>query len=184
MSHDLEFRTPRADEAEPLARLGRETFIETFGHQYRPEDLRAFLNEQYAQEAIASEIADPQITLRVLAGGGGLIGFIKLGPLKLPVTNPPKNSHEIRQLYLRQDFTGRGLGERFLTWALAHLEKQHIARLYLSVFSENHGALRFYRRFGFQKCGEYLYPVGQQQDLEFIFFRNLTETPRKMTGPE
>jgi hypothetical protein len=36
------------------------------------------------------------------------------------------------------------------------------------VWSENHGAQRLYARYGFDKIGEYGFPVGQTIDREFI----------------
>ena len=39
------------------------------------------------------------------------------------------------------------------------------------MWSENFGAQRFYARYGFEKAGEYLFPVGNTNDLEFILRR-------------
>lgn len=43
--------------------------------------------------------------------------------------------------------------------------------LYIGVWSENFGAQRLYARYGFQPVGEYLFPVGQHRDREFILKR-------------
>lgn len=43
------------------------------------------------------------------------------------------------------------------------------AAIYLSVFSENQGAHRFYQRWGFSKHSEYEYMVGNHADHEFIY---------------
>ena len=43
--------------------------------------------------------------------------------------------------------------------------------IYLSVFSGNVAAHRFYRRNGFEKVGEYESAVGTDRDHEFIFAR-------------
>lgn len=44
--------------------------------------------------------------------------------------------------------------------------------LYIGVWSENFGAERLYARHGFQRVGEYLFPVGEHRDLEFILKRS------------
>lgn len=173
MTTPFQLRAVTSGDTVDLAELGRRTFCETFAHLYRPEDLEAFLATCYNHEAIAAEIADPELEHRVLEHRGELIGFIKLGPLHLPVEDPHPNAHEIRQLYLRSDFTGQGLGQRLMDWALAHLQQRGIAHLYLSVFSENHGAIRFYEKYGFRQCGQYDFPVGTQLDLEWIMARHL-----------
>ena len=43
--------------------------------------------------------------------------------------------------------------------------------VWIGVWSENFGAQRFYERHGFEKVGEYYFPVGETRDLEFILRR-------------
>ena len=45
------------------------------------------------------------------------------------------------------------------------------ADVWIGVWSENYGAQRLYRRFGFDKAGEYEFVVGETRDREFIFRR-------------
>ncbi len=55
--------------------------------------------------------------------------------------------------------------------------------VWIGVWSENHGALRFYGRHGFEKAGEYGFRVGTTVDREFILRRSgesfSNQTPRK-----
>ena len=43
--------------------------------------------------------------------------------------------------------------------------------VWIGVWSENHKARRFYGRYGFEKCGEYDFAVGETRDHEFILMR-------------
>ena len=61
--------------------------------------------------------------------------------------------------------------QQLLETALAWLEHDGPRTLWLGVWSENFGAQRFYARYGFEKAGEYLFPVGDTHDLEFILRR-------------
>lgn len=40
--------------------------------------------------------------------------------------------------------------------------------IFVSVYSENEQAIRFYERFGFKKIIRYYFMVGRQPDLEYI----------------
>jgi ribosomal protein S18 acetylase RimI-like enzyme len=62
------------------------------------------------------------------------------------------------------------VGEALMAAALAWLEAPG-RRLWIGVWSMNHGAQRFYGRYGFGKVGEYLFPVGGTRDHEFILSR-------------
>lgn len=168
MTPEFQLRPPSSKDTFQLADLGRETFVETFAHLYHPDDLRTFLKKNYDEEVIATELADPFIEHWVIEYQERLIAFIKTGPLQLPVASPLPNAIEIRQLYVRKEFAAQGLGKRLMTWAFEQFSAKKISNLYLSVFSENERAIRFYQNHGFRKCGEYDYPVGNQLDLEFI----------------
>ena len=67
--------------------------------------------------------------------------------------------------------TGRGTGTMLMDWALARARALGCDAVQLSVYSENHGAQRFYERYGFTKVGEYGFPVGKTVDHEFILKR-------------
>jgi ribosomal protein S18 acetylase RimI-like enzyme len=43
--------------------------------------------------------------------------------------------------------------------------------LWIGVWSENFGAQRFYARHGFERVGQYKFPVGKTIDDEFILRR-------------
>jgi ribosomal protein S18 acetylase RimI-like enzyme len=161
----------RADIA-ALASLAQDTYIETFGMLYRPEDLAAFFAEVLSEAAIAAEMEDPRVAYRVVEADRRLIGYCKLGPVKVPV-EPAEPALELRQLYLRQSAQGRGLGDALMAWALEEARARGARLCYLSVYSENQRAQRFYRRHGFQHGGEYRFMVGEQADREFWWWRRL-----------
>jgi ribosomal protein S18 acetylase RimI-like enzyme len=167
----LHLRTPIESDIPRLAKLGRDTFIETFGPLYSEKDLQSFLTEVYSDATVAQELADPTLTHQVIEHQDDLIGFAKIGPVHLPIENPAPGAMEIWQIYLRQEFLGQGLGELLLTWALDQLTVAGASEIYLSVFSENDRAIRFYQKHHFQKCGEYGFPVGDQIDQEWIMRR-------------
>lgn len=176
------FRRAIPADAVALAGLARETFVETFGHLYRPEDLAAFLEKSQSVAAYAPLLEDPRVAVWVAADEDGrLVGFLNAGPCKLPLPEPAPNAGEIRQLYLRSSVQGGGLGTRMLVTGLEWLAAQGHYPLYVGVWSGNSGAQRLYARFGFEKVGEYDFPVGEHLDREFIL-RRRTIPPRAPAG--
>ena len=57
-----------------------------------------------------------------------------------------------------------GSSEAAIEW----LQHDGPRRIWIGVYSENHGAQRFYQRRGWRKVGEYHFPVGTVRDLEWI----------------
>lgn len=162
--------TPR--DASTLAALGAAAFSETFGHLYREDDLQAFLAEAHSAAAWNSALTDA--TRAVWMAGladGRPIGFITVGACKLPVENREPMAGEILQLYVLAKHQNLRLGSRLMDIGLEWLEAQGRTPLYIGVWSENRDAQRFYGRYGFRKCGEYGFRVGETVDREFILKR-------------
>lgn len=172
MHGDFQLRAPEVADTVKLASLGRVTFIETFAPLYEKEDLDHFLGEVYSDGAVAKELADPKLTHRVIEFETELVGFIKVGPVHVPAKSPLLNAAEIWQIYVRQSFLGKGLGDLLMEWAIDHFASLNTPEIYVSVFSENPRAIRFYEKYGFKKIAEYGFPVGDQIDLEWIMKKN------------
>ena len=159
------------DDANVLAELGARTFVETFGHLYQPEDLQAFLDESHSEAAYAKTLTDPAYAFWIAERGGEAIGYAQAGPCGLPHADVKPEDGELKRLYLLRSEQNGGVGGRLFAEALRWLERDGPRTLWLSVWSENFGAQRFYARQGFEFVAEYEFPVGAQRDREFIYRR-------------
>lgn len=158
-------------DAATLAELGAATFVETFGHLYTPEDLQAFLDESHTVEAYAKTLANPDYALWLAELDGRAVGYAQAGPCGLPHADVRPQDGELKRLYIRADMQNSGSGRALMDAAMAWLLRDGPRTLWLSVWSENLGAQRFYARYGFAFAGEYEFIVGAQRDREFMYRR-------------
>ena len=163
----IRYRDVSADDAAALADLHRRTFVETFAHLYRSENLEAFL-AKLDEQGFRSELLDGEHHVRFAESDGEPIGFVKLGPIMLPV-EPLRPALELRQLYLLKAWQGRGIAQALTDWALALARSLGVEELYLSVYAENDRAKAFYRRYGFRYFAPHKFMVGEQADEEEIW---------------
>jgi len=150
--------------------LARDTFNESFGHLYPPEDLAAFL-ATYTPELFNGIISDPAEQLWVAREGERAIGYVHAGRCKLPHADVTPTCGELKRLYVRRDTQKSGLGSALLQEALTWLTAPG-RKLWIGVWSENFGAQHLYGRHGFHKVGEYDFIVGSTRDREFILRRD------------
>lgn len=158
-------------DAEALAAIGAATFAETFGHLYPPGDLAAFLADAYGVEKTRRDLADPARAAWLVERDGEVVGHALAGPCDLPHDEVTPACGELKRLYVLKRLQGSGTGSRLLTETLAWLERDGPRRLWIGVWSQNLGAQRLYGRMGFEKVGEYEFPVGRVRDREFILRR-------------
>jgi GNAT superfamily N-acetyltransferase len=168
---NIKYRDATAADAAALADLFREGFCDTFAHLYGAQDLAEFL-AQHTAERWREQLADPGYIIRLAEDRERPAGFAKLGPLRLPVA-AARQAIELRQLYVLKPWQGQGVAAVLMDWVVDEAKRRGAHELYLSVFTENHRARRFYARYGFEDVGPYAFMVGNQADEDMIMRRRL-----------
>lgn len=158
-------------DAAQVADLFARSFVETFAHLYRPEDLDAFL-AGVTPESFADEIGHPDFAIRMAETASGPIGFVKLGPPGLPVDTPDRTV-ELRQIYVLKPWQGQGVAQQLYDWAESEAKRRGAEHLQLTVYIENERARRFYERRGFADVGRYAFMVGSQADEDIVMRKAL-----------
>lgn len=156
-----------------LSRLASEAFIAKFGHLYSAENLHLFLDESLSEAAITAELSDPSRYYQLAADAdGALLGFAKIGlTCGFPDHARGNRVMELKQLYTAPDATGKGIGAALMDWAMGQFAARGADEVQISVYAENHGAHRFYQRYGFEKVADITFRVGDHIDPEFLFAR-------------
>ncbi len=158
-------------DAPALSRLGAQTFVEAFGHLYGAADLQAFLDTSHSEAAYARALSDPDTGIWLAERDNRAIGYAQAGRCGLPHADVGVGDGELKRLYLLAGQQNGGVGGRLFDTALRWLQREGPRTLWISVWSENVGAQRFYARQGFAFVDEYEFLVGEQRDREFMYRR-------------
>ena len=160
------YRDATPADAATLDRIFDTVFCDTFAHLYREEDLNAFLSS-FRVADWERQLGDPAFAVRVAEIDGETVGYLKLGPLKLPVeANGP--ALLLDQLYVLREHHGAGIAKELMAWALEETARRGATQLFLTVYVDNHRAKRFYDRYGFEDVGRYAFMVGSHADEDII----------------
>jgi len=168
LDRELTFRDALAKDASALAEIGRDTFVETFGDLYPPGDLRQYLDETYSVDRMSSDLADPEVEIRMAYSGKRMVAYCKIGPCKLPFDVGPEPALELHRVYVYQARQGVGVGRILLAWAIERARQRGAKNLFLGVWESNERAIALYESRGFEKVGTYKFKVGDTLDDEFI----------------
>lgn len=174
---DILIRQPRIEDARALSALGRQTFVDTFVSQdgfaipYPAEDLESYLESSFGVAATERKLAEEGAAWWVAERDGGLLAFANAGPNGLPHPDASPANMELRRLYVGKSAQGLGLGTKLLALSLDWMERHTDGPLWIGVWSGNLKAQKLYQAHGFEKAGEYEYPVGAWRDHEFILRR-------------
>lgn len=165
----IDYRDARPEDGPALAKMAADSFVETFGHLYRQEDLDAFVRDAFGPAGLPAQIGDPAYRIRLAVEEGAIAGFCKLGACTLPSPPVPAGAAELKQLYVLKPWQGAGVAQALMQWALDGAREAGARTLALSVYSDNHRAQRFYARYGMVDIGRNVFMVGDQADEDRIY---------------
>ncbi len=159
------------EDVDTIVAFARQAFIDAFGHLYAPHDLAAFLDEYRSPDRYAAAITDAAALVLLAEDGGVLLGYctVTFGDQFDERPQPhPSCPCVLGQLYCAAEATGRGVGAAMIQHAIGQARARGCDAIQLSVYSENFGAQRFYRRHGFKHVADIDFWVGSHRDDEFL----------------
>ncbi|QDX26555.1 GNAT family N-acetyltransferase [Sphingomonas suaedae] len=163
----LTLDTPTPADAAALDAMAEASWRDTFAHFYKPEDLAAFLDENFGEDGrLRRDLANPAISWAVARADGAIAGYAKMVPPTLEQAGPA--DAQLAQLYVATDWHGRGVAHALMDWAMTTARTRRAPALLLTVFEENHRAIAFYAKYGFVHVGDYAFPVGRQIDRDLV----------------
>jgi diamine N-acetyltransferase len=160
-------------DAAVVARLGRETFAETFAADNTPGDLAAFLDETYGAPQQARELADRDGACFLAESAGEAVGYVQLRAKTPPSGVPGHPALEIARLYVRASWQGRGPGSALMRAALDEAAARGARAVWLGVWERNAKAIAFYRKWGFESVGMQIFHVGRDPQTDHVMARRL-----------
>lgn len=152
-----------------LSRLARDTFTETFGHLYAPQDLNAHLDAACSPEFFAQALREKACVALIAYDADQAVGYALWEPLALPIEGAPAGSMQIQRLYVLASHHGKSVGAKLMETMLMQL--QDCPKIYLGVWENNFRAQKFYARYGFSYVDEHVFLVGEHPDRDLIYAR-------------
>ncbi|MEC5159281.1 diamine N-acetyltransferase [Janthinobacterium sp. CG_23.3] len=158
----IQIRACKGGDETALALVGQATFLEAFAGILDGADIIAHCARQHDVGLYRAWLAEPAMRLWLADAmpGGAPVGYLVLSPSTLAVAAPRADDLEIKRVYLLHRFHGQRIGKRLMDAALAHARERGARRVLLGVYAENHDALAFYRRCGFEQVGTRTFRVG------------------------
>jgi ribosomal protein S18 acetylase RimI-like enzyme len=183
------YREATIDDAIEINEFAKIVFRETFFIPcgYNEEDLEAYYEESYKPVIWCDYINDPSKYLLLAeryidnasnsnssSNSCKIVGYTLVGgPTDLPHDELTEENRlktgELSKLYVDSSIFGQGISKKLALLSLKWLLSKVSGDIYLGVWSENWRARSFYHKFGFFKVYEHAYPVGDKEDLDYIY---------------
>ncbi|MGC4043670.1 MAG: GNAT family N-acetyltransferase [Armatimonas sp.] len=156
-----------------LTELSATTFSSTFAKDNTPEDMAAYLAENFTENKLELEISDPLATFLIAELSGKPLGYAKLyrGAPDACITGT--KPMELVRLYVLPESIGHGVGAQLMQACIDTAISEGFETLWLGVWEHNPRAIRFYQKWGYEEVGTHPFPLGSDIQTDLILQKSL-----------
>ncbi len=156
-------------DTEAVARIGRETFYETWRDYNTPEDMDLYLQDAFNPEKIRKDLTKTEVNTFFLVRDGAWIGgYAKVRRDRIYPALEGTRPLEIERVYVFRELHGEGLAAMLMDAIMGLAQEEGIDTLWLGVNIDNARAIRFYRKYGFEIFGSKLFQLGKALDEDYL----------------
>jgi ribosomal protein S18 acetylase RimI-like enzyme len=169
----IEIRRASESNAQILADLGKNTFIETFAKDNRKEDMDMYVAETFGVDKQLKELRDPNRWIAIAWSGNLAAGFLHLVKSNPdPSVTGPKPI-ELLRLYVDSRWHGKGVGAALMERTIQIAREEGFQTLWLGVWERNFRAQAFYNKYEFAAVGRHTFRLGTDDQIDFIMARTI-----------
>jgi diamine N-acetyltransferase len=169
----MKIKIATIDDITPLCEIGIKTFIETYGNQNTPQDLKKYLEEKFNKKQISDEILTPKTIFLLVELETEIIGYAKMR-VNL-VENPDTKSLEIERIYIIKNYHGQKYGAMLMQKCIDVAIENNYESIWLGVWEHNPKAINFYQKWGFEIFGEHIFQLGDDAQTDFLMKKTFTQ---------
>ena len=165
---EISIQLVSSEEVGPLLQFAKRTFIEAFGRFNRESDMAIYLDQKFTPDAFTREFQTEGSYFYLARWENQVIGYLKLNIDQ--AQNEPLGSAalEIERIYIDGSHQGKGLGQQLLDFAVVQAHKWQKSLIWLGVWDQNPGAIRFYERNGFIPFGSHEFMLGTDRQTDLL----------------
>lgn len=151
-----------------LQKISRETFFETYSKLNTEENMKKYLEENFALETLTSELDNSNSEFYFALRGGDVIGYLKLNFGASQTDLKDNKSVEIERIYVLRAFHGNNVGHRLYEKAIQVAKQIKADYVWLGVWEENAKAIAFYKKHGFVEFDKHIFKLGDDEQTDFM----------------
>ena len=164
----MKIRKINIDDLETLRNLSIQTFKETFEEVNTEEDMQKYLDENLSLERLKSELENLDSEFYFIENENKNLGYLKLNFENAQTEKVEENYFEIERIYVLKAFLGQKIGQILFDKAIEIGREKNLEYVWLGVWEENHRAIKFYEKNGFEIFGKHDFVLGKDVQTDLL----------------
>ena len=173
---NLRVRKANLEDAETLAQIGWQSFHEAFAENPKnhPDDMKIYMDEAFSVATISADLREEKTVYLIAELETQAAGYAKIKFDSRENCISGEKTLELCRLYALDKFIGKGIGKALMLEMFALADENNCDTIWLGVWEFNYRAQEFYKKFGFEKCGEHVFQLGSDPQIDWIMQKRLT----------
>ena len=164
----MQIRKLDITDLENLQKISIITFRETFEEVNSEEDMQKYLDENLSLERLKNELENLDSEFYFIENENKNLGYLKLNFGNAQTENFKKNHLEIERIYVLKAFLGQKIGQILFNKAIEIGREKNLEYVWLGVWEENHRAIKFYKKNGFEIFGKHDFVLGEDVQTDLL----------------
>ena len=149
------------ENSELLATLGHQTFIESHGHSATKTDIDSYAASNYTPRLLQVELEDEKNIYHITYNNNTPAGFSKIILNSPHPLIPLPNVSKLERIYILKRYYNLKLGAKLFAFNLNLSKENEQSGMWLHVWKENHRAIKFYNKRGFNIIGSHDFKISE-----------------------
>ena len=164
----MQIRKLDITDLENLQKISITTFRETFEEVNSEEDMQKYLDENLSLERLKNELENLDSEFYFIENENKNLGYLKLNFGNAQTEKVEENHFEIERIYVLKAFLGQKIGQILFDKAIEIGREKNLEYVWLGVWEENHRAIKFYEKNGFEIFGKHDFVLGEDVQTDLL----------------
>ena len=164
----MQIRKLDITDLENLQKISITTFRETFEEVNSEEDMQKYLDENLSLERLKNELENLDSEFYFIENENKNLGYLKLNFGNAQTEKLEENHFEIERIYVLKAFLGQKIGQILFDKAIEIGREKNLEYVWLGVWEENHRAIKFYKKNGFEIFGKHDFVLGEDVQTDLL----------------
>ncbi len=164
----LEIRQTTLDDISTLVKMCNETFIESYVNLNSIENMKAYMDENFNEQIISSELSDPGKNTYLAIFNNKTAGYMMTSRDKYYKLNGNNNNLELGRIYIYKKYQKNNIGKAMINYCIEYAIKNNFDSINLAVWQKNANAIGFYTHLGFEIVGSTIFVLGDEIQDDYL----------------
>ena len=147
------------EDYQTIVNIGRVAVTEAHIESTTAENMKAYIDRNYSDDAIKEELTDPVNIYHIVHYNGKPVGFSKIILNAVHTDIAAKNVTKLDRIYVLKEYYNLKLGFELLKFNIRLAENNNQSGLWLYTWVGNTRAINFYLKTGFKIIGSHKFYV-------------------------